>query len=236
MRQRCVAVKRLLMTVDFNDKMFQDQIKILMMAPHKNIVKFLGYSYNTEVEVIELQGELVMVERREKLLCFEYLRNGDLDQYVSDASSGLEWRERYQIIKGICECLHYLHGKSIVHLELKPQNVLLDDNMVPKIAGFCLSRHLGENQCQTTQNLSGSRADMAQECMNTRVTKFKSDIYGLGFIITMLLAGRKGLRNGFLETDKVRNVKPLSETTPFFSDKPSETTPNSVGNCYGMKK
>ncbi|KAF8691991.1 hypothetical protein HU200_039936 [Digitaria exilis] len=196
------------MTVDFNDRMFQDQIKILMLAPHKNIVEFLGYSSNTEDEVIERQGELVMVERREKLLCFEYLRNGDLDRFVSDASSGLEWRERYQIIKGICEGLHYLHGKSIVHLELKPQNVLLDGNMVPKIAGFCLSRHLGENQCQTTQNLSGSR-HMAQEYMNTRVTTFKSDIYSLGFIITMILAGRKG----FLEIDKVRNVKPLPETT-----------------------
>ncbi|KAF8662652.1 hypothetical protein HU200_056254 [Digitaria exilis] len=137
-----------------------------------------------------------------------------------DASSGLEWRERYQIIKGICEGLHYLHGKSIVHLELKPQNVLLDDNMVPKIAGFCLSRHLGENQRQTTQNMSGSRRHMAQEYMNTRVTTFKSDIYSLGFIITMILAGRKG----FLEIDKVRNVKPLPKTTS-----------SSVINCYGRK-
>lgn len=71
------------MTMDFNDRMFQDQIKILMLAPHKNIVQFLGYSSNTEDEVIERQGELVMVERMEKLLCFEYLRNRDLDRYVS---------------------------------------------------------------------------------------------------------------------------------------------------------
>ena len=63
-----------------------------------------------------------------------------------DASLGLEWSVRYQIIKGICEGLHYLHGNRIVHGELRPTNVLLDDNMDPKIAYFCLSRCFVEHQ------------------------------------------------------------------------------------------
>ena len=66
-----------------------------------------------------------------------------------DASLGLEWSVRYQIIKGICEGLHYLHGNYIVHLDLQPFNILLDDNMVPKIADFCLSRVIAEGQSQT---------------------------------------------------------------------------------------
>ena len=67
---------------------------------------------------------------------------------ITDASCGLEWRARYQIIKGVCEGLHYLHQNDIVHLDLKPANILLDDNMVPKIADFCLPRVFAE--CQKT--------------------------------------------------------------------------------------
>ena len=64
----------------------------------------------------------------------------------ADASNGLEWRKCYQIIKGICEGLHYLHEMRIVHLDLKPANILLDDNMVPKIADFGISRWFDQEQ------------------------------------------------------------------------------------------
>jgi serine/threonine protein kinase len=69
---------------------------------------------------------------------------------ITDASCVLEWRARYQIIKGVCEGLHYLHQNDIVHLDLKPANILLDDNMVPKIADFGLSRCFDENQTHAT--------------------------------------------------------------------------------------
>ena len=54
--------------------------------------------------------------------------------------------KRYQIINGICDGLYYLHQKHIVHLDLKPANILLDVNMVPKISGFGLSRCFDEKQ------------------------------------------------------------------------------------------
>jgi len=59
----------------------------------------------------------------------------------SDELRGLEWHTRYQIIYGICEGLHYLHKeKHIIHMDLKPANILLDDDMVPKITDFGLAR------------------------------------------------------------------------------------------------
>jgi serine/threonine protein kinase len=60
--------------------------------------------------------------------------------FCADELRGLEWNTRYQIIKAICEGLHYLHKKYIYHMDLKPANILLDDYMVPKIADFGLSR------------------------------------------------------------------------------------------------
>lgn len=59
----------------------------------------------------------------------------------ADELRGHEWYTRYQIIKGICEGLHHLHKeKHIIHLDLKPANIVLDDDMVPKISDFGLSR------------------------------------------------------------------------------------------------
>lgn len=70
---------------------------------------------------------------------------------------GLPWHICYQIIKGICLGLHYLHDKNIIHLDLKPDNILLDDGMVPKITDFGLSRLLGNGKSHTiTQTRIGT--------------------------------------------------------------------------------
>ena len=67
--------------------------------------------------------------------------------FCTAESCGLEWHWRYDIIKGICSGLHYLHTEChIIHLDLKPQNILLDDNMVPKITDFGMSRLFGQQQ------------------------------------------------------------------------------------------
>ena len=81
---------------------------------------------------------------------------------IADASSGLDWDTRYKIIRGICYGLHYLHEEwqastPIIHMDLKPANILLDDDMVPKIADFGLSRLFGELQTRTiTKNQYGT--------------------------------------------------------------------------------
>jgi serine/threonine protein kinase len=68
-----------------------------------------------------------------------------------------EWAMCYKIIKGICEGLQYLHDNHIVHLDLKPANILLDDYMTPKISDFGLSRCFDENQSKRiTQTIVGT--------------------------------------------------------------------------------
>ena len=69
-----------------------------------------------------------------------------------DELRGLEWQTRYQIIIGICRGLHYLHkDKEIIHMDLKPGNILLDDLMVPKITDFGLSRLESDSHATTTR-------------------------------------------------------------------------------------
>ncbi|KAM3224039.1 hypothetical protein ACQJBY_057431 [Aegilops geniculata] len=139
-----------------------------MMTKHQNLVQFVGYCAVSSAEAVEYpQGgsDYILAERPERLLCFEHVCNRSLDKYcwcqnrrISDESSGLEWKMRYKIIRGICAGLHYLHEEChLVHLDLKPQNILMDAIMMPKIADFGLSRIFGVEQTRTiTQNRQGT--------------------------------------------------------------------------------
>jgi serine/threonine protein kinase len=78
-----------------------------------------------------------------------------------DESHGLDWKTRYKIIKGACQGLKYLHEgnglrKPIYHLDLKPDNILLDENMTPKLADFGLSKLCVTEQTQVTQDALGT--------------------------------------------------------------------------------
>lgn len=69
----------------------------------------------------------------------------------------MDWTTRYRIIKGICQGLQYLHENRINHLDLKPENVLLDIDMEPKITDFGLSRCFDEQQSRIqTNNICGT--------------------------------------------------------------------------------
>ncbi|VAH41836.1 unnamed protein product [Triticum turgidum subsp. durum] len=187
-----VAVKRLSRTFDMQENKFHKEVECLMRAKHKNIVRFLGYCSDTQGKIADYEGKLVMADIRNWLLCFEYVPNGSLDKYITDASHGLGWRERYQIIKGICEGLCYLHERRILHLDLKPANILIDNHMIPKIADFGLSRCLDKEQTRVfTSNLCGSMGYMAPEFYSGNIS-FASDIYSLGVIIVEILTGQKG--------------------------------------------
>ena len=73
--------------------------------------------------------------------------------FLAAESCGLEWHVRHEIIKGICRGLHYLHTDcNMVHMDLKPQNILLDDKMVPKISDFGMARIFCGDQLQGNTN------------------------------------------------------------------------------------
>ncbi|XP_044410322.1 uncharacterized protein [Triticum aestivum] len=188
-----VAVKRLSERFDIKEIKFNEEVSCLLNVKHKNIVRFLGYCSDTQGIMMNYEGKNVLADVRQRLLCFEYLAKGSLDKYITGPSCGLEWRKRYLIIKGVCEGLYYLHVKQrIVHLDLKPANILLDDNMAPKIADFGLSRRFDEKQSRDfTSKLMGTLGYLAPEFLSGEIT-FKLDIYSLGVIIIEILTGKKG--------------------------------------------
>jgi serine/threonine protein kinase len=76
----------------------------------------------------------------------------------ADESRGLNWEKRYKIIKGACEGLKYLHGLSnpIFHLDLKPDNILLDENLTAKLADFGVSKRRSTDQTMVTKDIAGT--------------------------------------------------------------------------------
>jgi len=114
-----------------------------------------------------------------------------------DESHGLDWHKRYRIIRGICCGLNYLHEEcqingSIIHLDLKPANIMLDDYMEPKIADFGLSKLFDDQKTRTcATHPLGSLGYMALEYLFKGIITTKADIYSLGAIIIEIVAGRK---------------------------------------------
>uniref|UniRef100_A0A0E0F3V6 Protein kinase domain-containing protein n=1 Tax=Oryza meridionalis TaxID=40149 RepID=A0A0E0F3V6_9ORYZ len=191
-----VAVKKLLdsVTAVNQDKQFQSEAGILIDLNHKNIVKLIGYCYEIRKEVVENNRKFFFVETPKKLLCYEYLPTGSLDKYIYGESNELKWDMRFKIIEGICQGLKFLHElkRPIIHLDLKPGNVLLDDNMMPKIADFGLSGLLGEEQTRTRiLTVVGSIGYIAPEYRYSGEISTKSDIFSLGVLIIEIVTGLK---------------------------------------------
>ncbi|XP_045087073.1 uncharacterized protein [Aegilops tauschii subsp. strangulata] len=192
-----VAVKRIRNSHSINETLFYREVDSLLNIKHKNVVRFLGFCASTDQIAIQIAGSKrhIYAEVRERLLCFEYISNGSLQKYVTDELRGLEWNTRYGIIRGICEGLHHLHTeKHIYHMDLKPGNILLDNDMVPKITDFGLSR-LDEKSKTMSEDRLGSLGYCAPEYISEGKMSFKSDMYSLGKIIIELVTGGKEILN-----------------------------------------
>ncbi|XP_066338453.1 putative cysteine-rich receptor-like protein kinase 39 [Miscanthus floridulus] len=138
---------------------------------------------------MEIKGEAMIVdEAHKKFLCFEYAPNGNLQHYLKEKTHGYEWNMCYQIIKGICQGLGYLHQEHIYHLDLKPANVLLGAKMEPKITDFGLSRCIdGKQSTIFTTNVGGTPGYMAPELIDNQQISCKTDIFSLGIIMIKIL-------------------------------------------------
>ncbi|EMS66361.1 Cysteine-rich receptor-like protein kinase 29 [Triticum urartu] len=176
-----IAVKKLVGTAGHGLHQLHNEVLLLAELQHKNLVRLHGFYSH----------------RDDTLLVYEYIKNGSLDNFLSNTRDGhtLAWEQQYNIILGIAKGMLYLHEDSsmrIIHRDLKPNNILLDEDMDPKIADFGLARLLGEGHTHTmTSGAAGTPGYMAPEYVYHRRVSPKIDIFSYGVLILQIVTRRK---------------------------------------------
>nr|XP_040250689.1 uncharacterized protein LOC109756773 isoform X1 [Aegilops tauschii subsp. strangulata]XP_040250690.1 uncharacterized protein LOC109756773 isoform X1 [Aegilops tauschii subsp. strangulata] len=185
---RVIAVKKLHSTTEqIDDKQFKNEFELLRILKHQNIVQLVGFCNETEKVAAKYEGQMVVAEEIHRALCLEFVPNGSLGKFLSEQRPVLNWNLCFKIIKGICEGLKYLHDVPINHLDLKPDNILLDDKMAPKITDFGISRLMGAENTVKTQTFLGTLGYIPPEFIKKQIISREFDIFSLGVIIRKIL-------------------------------------------------
>ncbi|XP_024521646.1 G-type lectin S-receptor-like serine/threonine-protein kinase At5g24080 [Selaginella moellendorffii] len=181
---RQVAVKRL-EDPKHSEKGFIAEMASLGRISHHNVVQLYGFCS----------------EKNQLILVYEFMANGSLDKWLFEDGC-LGWEIRRSIALGLARGLAYLHEESrqlIIHLDIKPDNVLLDDKFCPKLADFGLAKLAkSRDASQTVTDVRGTPGYLAPEwLLNSAATK-KCDVYSYGMVLLELIGGRRNLSKRFI--------------------------------------
>ncbi|KAK2661904.1 hypothetical protein Ddye_000478 [Dipteronia dyeriana] len=175
-----VAVKKILNNVGQAEKEFRVEVEAIGHVRHKNLVRLLGYC----------------MEGVHRMLVYEYVNNGNLEQWLHGAMrqhGTLTWEARMKVIIGTAKALAYLHEAiepKVVHRDIKSSNILIDDEFNSKVSDFGLAKLLDSGESHITTRVMGTFGYVAPEYANTGLLNEKSDIYSFGVLLLEAVTGR----------------------------------------------
>ncbi|KAL7608345.1 probable serine/threonine-protein kinase At1g01540 [Lactuca sativa] len=175
-----IAIKNLLNNRGQAEKEFEVEVEAIGRVRHKNLLRLLGYC----------------AEGAHRILVYEYVNNGNLEQWIHGdvgSCSPLTWEIRMKIIIGTAKALTYLHEglePKVVHRDIKSSNILLDKSWNPKVSDFGLAKLLGADRSYITTRVMGTLGYVAPEYASTGMVNEKSDVYGFGILFMELISAR----------------------------------------------
>ncbi|KAE8782869.1 putative serine/threonine-protein kinase receptor [Hordeum vulgare] len=178
-----IAVKRL-DGFHQGEKQFRAEVSTIGTTQHVNLVRLLGFCS----------------EGSRRLLVYEYMQKGSLEvQLFPGETTALSWAVRYQIALGTARGLNYLHEKCrdcIIHCDVKPDNILLDDSFVPKVSDFGLAKLLGRDFSRVLTTMRGTRGYLAPEWISGVPITAKADVFSYGMMLLEIISGRRNADHG----------------------------------------
>ncbi|KAL3522558.1 hypothetical protein ACH5RR_015392 [Cinchona calisaya] len=200
-------------------KEFLAEVKTIGSIHHINLVKLIGFC----------------IHKQFKLLVYEFMSNGSLDRWIYGKSSDqptLDWQMRRKIIHDIAKGLAYLHEEcrqTIIHLDIKPQNILLDAHLCAKISDFGLSKLIDRDESRVMTTIRGTPGYMAPEWLSSCITE-KADVYSFGIVVMEIVCGRKNL-------DRNESGELVHLLTVFMKKAEEDRLIDMIDNCYnGMQQ
>ncbi|MCO5558861.1 hypothetical protein L7F22_012450 [Adiantum nelumboides] len=188
-----VAVKKLEEGSKQSLVQFRAEVASIGSVSHMNLVTLKGFCHDGEG----------------RLLVYEHMALGSLDRWLfrkGEAKSELGWERRCKIAMDTAKGLAYLHhecAERIVHCDVKPENILLDQDFSAKVGDFGLAKLVGkERQSFAMTTLKGTRGYLAPEWLKDATITAKSDVYSFGVVLLELISGRRSIDSdyGYLPT------------------------------------
>lgn len=173
---RWVAIKILKQELSGNSdflRRFRNESKAIAMLSHPNIVKVYDVSFGDQIQYIVM----------------EYIDGITLKQYI-EQEGVIRWNEAVHFTMQILMALEHAHSKSIVHRDIKPQNIMVLQNGTIKVADFGIARFLQSETTTMTDKAIGSVHYIAPEQARGDYITDKADIYSVGVMLYEMLTGK----------------------------------------------
>ncbi|PNX77132.1 stress-induced receptor-like kinase [Trifolium pratense] len=179
-----VAVK-MLGKLKGNGQDFISEVATIGRIHHANVVRLIGFCF----------------ERSKRALVYEFMPNGSLDKYISSKGDAifLTSKKMYEISLGVARGIAYLHqgcDMQILHFDIKPHNILLDENFIPKVSDFGLAKlYPNDNSIVTLTAARGTIGYMAPELFYKNIggVSYKADVYSFGMLLMEMANKRRNL-------------------------------------------
>ncbi|TYI96131.1 hypothetical protein E1A91_D01G049000v1 [Gossypium mustelinum] len=180
-----VAIK-LLKESKGNGQDFINEVATIGRIHHVNVVQLIGFC----------------VEGKKQALVYDFMTNRSLDKFIfSTGNNSLSWQKMFEIVVGVGRGIEYLHNgcaMKILHFDIKPHNILLDDNFHPKVSDFGLAKlYPVDDSIISLTAARGTFGYMAPELFYKNIgnISYKADIYSFGMMLMEIVGRRKNLKD-----------------------------------------